>query len=253
MSAGTVKSTNYGVIMMLHITLQDGKELELTTHRPLNVLNGEGDSWGNGSIDWLPDGLFLHEIVEQAGETRKIVAALRDGLYITMDTFVNQDCTLRFIAADEPIGQSMMTNTVKLLVSYAMYQLHPEYECLQSDTPLLYGYVSPDDLLFSNEELTQLNEQLQIYLNNPPIIKTYLMPYIKVVKQLANQGQISQAKYLLAQDSYYPLRVHEIDSYIQLADDKPLIPLQYIPQIEIVAQELLTVIESSILQLSAKM
>jgi len=145
---------------MLNIKLSDGRILELTPHQPLNVLNGEGDNWGNGSIDWLPDGLFLHEIVEQAGETRKIAAAVRDGAYITMDTFVAQDCTLQFVAADEPIGQKMMANTAKLLVGYAMYQLHPNYEYLQSDTPLLCGFVSPDDLLLTNEELTQLNERL---------------------------------------------------------------------------------------------
>jgi len=92
-----------------------------------------------------------------------------------------------------------------------------------------------------------------MYLDNPPTIKTYLMPYMKVVKQLAKQGQISQAKYLLAQDSQYPLRVHEIDGYIQLADDKPIITLPYISQVRVVAHELLKIIESPVLQLRVKM
>ncbi|MBQ2837855.1 MAG: hypothetical protein IJB37_05445 [Peptococcaceae bacterium] len=222
---------------MLHITLEDGRMLELVPHRPLNVLNTEGDNWGNGSIDWLPDGLFLYEIVQQAGEERKIVAAVRDGVYITMDSFVDADCTLRFIAAESEDGRSMMDNTAKMLVNYAMHQLHPEYEYLQSDTPLLLGYSSANGL--SNEELQQLNAQLIAYKVNPPKINSYLMNYTRAAKCLAEQGAISQAKYLMAQDNCYPLRVHEIDGFIQIADEKPLITMEYMEQLEVVSQEVL--------------
>ena len=235
---------------MLKITLKNRETLKFNPHRPPNVLNGRGDNWGNGSIDWLPDGLFLYEIVEQIYGKHKIVAAMRDDQYITMNTFVDEDCTLRFVLATEPEGQAMLNNTAKLLVNYTMHQLYPNYESLKSDTPMLYSFVSPDVAGLSKESLENLNAKLATYKVNPPVMKSYLMSYNKAVKQIAQQGSISQAKYLMAQENLYPLYVHEIDGFIQISDGKPLIAMDHIETLSIVSQEVLMTIGTPIIQLN---
>ena len=89
---------------MLNITLTDGRQFQLETVSPV-ALKNEG-TYGNGSIDWEDEGLYLYDIAAQIG-IEGALAALVDGQLTPLTVFIKKDCTLQYVMADDEIGKAL--------------------------------------------------------------------------------------------------------------------------------------------------
>ena len=107
---------------MLNISLQNGVRYQLEKRDNVRIKN-EG-TYGNGSIDWTARGLSLFEIAEQIGISN-VIAGQMEGELCSLDTFVTNDCDVKFITMDDTEGKKMLRRTAIFLLTYAVKKAMP--------------------------------------------------------------------------------------------------------------------------------
>ena len=81
------------------------------------ILKNEG-TYGNGSIDWAPRGLFLHQIAAQLGINQPVAAEI-DNKIMPLDMYITKDCEVNFITLNDTEGLMILRRTGIFLLNYA--------------------------------------------------------------------------------------------------------------------------------------
>ncbi len=240
---------------MLNITINDSLFTLKPHQSPALLSHDKGDGYGNGSVSWLPDGLFLHEIIDTLcpQNHQQIIGALRNKEILTLESFITSDCSLEWITLGEPLAEQLLDDMLRLLINYVMFELFPQYQRLNSTLAQQYFFIIPSTQPLSAQALASLNERLKYYLAKPPQITTRLENTNKVIRQLAAQKQNYLAQTLLAQNTGEPLYVHKIgENFLDPARLKGMIPLSAIKEAIIDSQEITAFDDFSVLILSAR-
>lgn len=230
-----------GEMRMLTITIEGGETYSMEAHIPMGRVNGEGDNYGNGHIDWNPDGLFLYEIIEKIEEEPKdpVVGAWREGQFLPMNYFVCRDCTLKLETVSDEYGRKMWLETAELLTGYVMQTLYPAFQKINSATPMQLAYVVEQAKETEALDLKDLNEALSKLIDeNTVSVETHLINPMKLIRKLEGQGQKNLAYTLYGTDCGEPILVHEMNTgYVAEANINTTLPLEYMRGLKVSSVE----------------
>lgn len=205
---------------MLHITLTDGRQFQLETVSPV-ALKNEG-TYGNGSIDWEDEGLYLFDIAAQIG-VENALAALVNGELLPMNTFEKKDCTLEYVMADSEIGKSMIDRTVLFLIAYGIKSLGKACKRVEGriESGKIYYDFIPEDSAFTAEELQQAERAIAQAISANYPVGCRKFPYYTSKKELLAQGETYLLDYIDLHDDYGPVSMQVMDNFADL--DKGLL------------------------------
>ena len=200
---------------MLNITLTDGRQFQLETVSPV-ALKNEG-TYGNGSIDWEDEGLYLYDIAAQIG-IEGALAALVDDQLTPLTVFIKKDCTLQYVMADDEIGKAMIDRTALFLLAYGIKSLDKPCKRVKgtvADGNVFYDF-AVDGGAFTNDELQQAEAHIAqaIAANYPMGCRKF--PYFKSKKELLSQGETYILDYIDEHDDYGPVVMQVMNNFADL-------------------------------------
>lgn len=198
---------------MLHIQLTDGREFQLETISPV-ALKNEG-TYGNGSIDWEDEGLYLYDIAAQIG-VKDALAAFVNGELVSLNTFIKRDSTLQYVMAEDEAGKAMIDRTTLFLLAYGIKSLERSSKRVQGvveNGTVYYDFLLEGTPLFSAEELQQAETYIAkaIDANYPAGSRKF--PYYSSKKELLNAGETYLLQYIDAHDDYGPVVMQVMEHF----------------------------------------
>ena len=177
---------------MLRVTLTPGKVYELRAKSPVQLVSGRG-TYGNGSIDWGPEGLTVAEILAQTGaaQGQRVLAALVDGQLVRKDAFITRDCQLEAVTAESAAGRAMLARTGMFLLAYGVSGLGKDYQRLggQADAERFYYAVRPAGQGISAADLAAVQGRIDQALAEGWPITARKLPYQRAVRYFKEQGE----------------------------------------------------------------
>ena len=200
---------------MLNITLTDGRQFQLETISPV-ALKNEG-TYGNGSIDWEDEGLYLYDIATQIG-IEGALAALVNNQLMPMTSFIKKDCTLQYVMADDETGKAMIDRTALFLLAYGIKSLDKPCKRIKGtvDNGAVYYDFAVEGASFTAEELQQAEAIIAeaIQANYPMGSRKF--PYFKSKKELIATGETYVLDYIDAHDDYGPVVMQVMNNFADL-------------------------------------
>ena len=200
---------------MLNITLTDGRQFQLETISPV-ALKNEG-TYGNGSIDWEDEGLYLYDIAAQIGIEDALAALVNDQL-MPMTSFIKKDCTLQYVMADDETGKAMIDRTALFLLAYGIKSLDKPCKRIKGtvDNGAVYYDFAVEGASFTAEELQQAEAIIAeaIQANYPMGSRKF--PYFKSKKELIATGETYVLDYIDAHDDYGPVVMQVMNNFADL-------------------------------------
>ncbi len=200
---------------MLNITLTDGRQFQLETVSPV-ALKNEG-TYGNGSIDWEDEGLYLYDIAAQIG-IEGALAALVDGHLTPMNVFIKKDCTLEYVMANDETGKAMIDHTALFLLAYGIKSLAKSSKRVKGiveNGQIYYDFII-DGNRFTEEELRQAEAAITNAIQANYAINRRKFPYFTSKKELLNAGEIYMLEYIDKHDDYGPVVMQVMNSFADL-------------------------------------
>lgn len=222
---------------MLHITLTDGRQFQLETVSPV-ALKNEG-TYGNGSIDWEDEGLYLFDIAAQIG-VENALAALVNGELLPMNTFVKKDCTLEYVMANDEIGKGMIDRTVLFLTAYGIKSLNKTCKRIEGrieDDRVYYDFAAEGGA-FTAEELQQAEHAIAQAISANYSAGCRKFPYYTSKKELLAQGETYILEYIDLHDDYGPVSMQVMDNFADLDQGLLLGNLSILKEVQL-TQELI--------------
>lgn len=198
---------------MLHITLTDGRTFELETVSPV-ALKNEG-TYGNGSIDWEDEGLYLYDIAEQIGVTGAL-AALVNGQLTPLNVFIKKDCTLQYVMADDEAGKAMINRTALFLTAYGIKSLEKPCKRIKGkveNNTVYYDFELQENSFFTETDLAQAEQAIANAIAQNYAIGRRKFPYYTAKKELLNQGETYLLSYIDANDDYGPIVMQVMNNF----------------------------------------
>lgn len=198
---------------MLHVQLTNGQAFQLETISPV-ALKNEG-TYGNGSIDWEDEGLYLYDIAAKIG-VKDALAALVNGQLLPLNTFIKRDCTLQYVMAEDEIGKDMIDRTALFLLAYGIKSLGRSTKRVQGvveNGTIYYDFILDNAALFSAEELQQAEQHIAnaIAANYP--VGSRKFPYYSSKKELLHAGETYLLQYIDAHDDYGPVVMQVMEHF----------------------------------------
>lgn len=198
---------------MLHVQLTNGQQFQLETVSPV-ALKNEG-TYGNGSIDWEDEGLYLYDIAAQIG-IKNALAALVDGQLTPLSTFIKKDCTLEYVMTEDEIGKAMIDRTALFLLAYGIKSLNRSSKRVQGvveNGTIYYDFLLEDTVLFSAEELLQAEQYISKAIEENYPAGSRKFPYYSSKKELLNAGESYLLQYIDAHDDYGPVVMQVMEHF----------------------------------------
>lgn len=200
---------------MLNITLTDGRQFQLETISPV-ALKNEG-TYGNGSIDWEDEGLYLYDIAAQIGIEGALAALVNDQL-MPMTSFIKKDCTLQYVMTNDETGKAMIDRTALFLLAYGIKSLSKPCKRIKGtvDNGAVYYDFAVEGTSFTTEELLQAEAMIAeaIQANYPMVSRKF--PYFKSKKELLAAGETYILDYIDAHDDYGPVVMQVMNNFADL-------------------------------------
>lgn len=201
---------------MLNIQLTDGRQFQLETVSPV-ALKNEG-TYGNGSIDWEDEGLYLYDIATQIG-VEGALAALVNGQLMPMSTFIKKDCTLQYVMAEDAAGKAMIDRTALFLLAYGIKSLPAASKRIKGtvteDGQIYYDFIVEGGA-FAAEALQQAEAQIADAISKNYPVGSRKFPYFSSKKELLNAGETHILAYIDEHDDYGPVVMQVMDNFADL-------------------------------------
>lgn len=225
---------------MLHITLPNNRKYSFETHRPSNMLIDFG-TYGNGSIDWRPEGLHLYEIAEQLHIVQPLAGEI-DGSLFPMNTFITQDCRVKFITSETAVGRKILKATGIFLLAYAAKQIMPHQlqrlrGAMLSTSTFCYDFIVNDNYNITDAEIADMQNYLDNLLTSTVFIKKKYEPYYQIRKQFQQLNEPYLIQRIDENDNGGPVAVYRINDFAEPMDDFLIGNLDMIQQIRIMQVE----------------
>ena len=198
---------------MLHIALTDGRTFELETVSPV-ALKNEG-TYGNGSIDWEDEGLYLYDIAAQIG-IQNALAALVNGQLMPLSTFIKKDCTLQYVMADDEAGKAMINRTALFLTAYGINSLAKPCKRIKGNienNTVYYDFELPENESFADADLAKAEQAISDAITQNYAIGRRKFPYYTSKKELLSQGETYISDYIDAHDDYGPVVMQVMNNF----------------------------------------
>jgi len=205
---------------MFTICFMGEENVQILPHHSSGMIHQGGDAWGNGSIAWQKDGLFLYEIAQQLHVAQPLAAKV-DGVMVPLQQFITADAQIDFITADCLEGKLILQRTAMFLLAFGVTSLQRACQRMQGgivdEQTVYYDFLTSTDDVLTASDCQSVQREIHRALQSGNKIVPRMVPYHTALKNWTQHGEYQLIeKIKMYEDSGEPVPMQILESFFEL-------------------------------------
>lgn len=215
----------------MKLTFLDGKNLDFPLKKNVGLINY--GTYGNGSIEYGAESVYLREVAEQTGNAEALAVKI-NGELRSLDTLLAAESTIEFIMPQDKLGQEMLARSGLFLLGYALKRRWGDILRMGGSfkgAELEYRFEAGSDLADNAKDLLQ--QDIDELLLSPTKITAHKLPFYSCIAKLQASGEKYLVQQIMDNDDGGPIEALLLDDYFAPTDGIAAVDLRSIKAVKI--------------------